>query len=120
MKNAPRKNVVRYKPTERGKKINVELSGWWYAGCPTCGLRMTVTEMNRHCQDCSTLGPYGRPLWDRESDPKTCCLAFSEPITDKDTLQNYRCGGDTPWWLCSGCHRTHPYNPNDPTRGGKA
>ncbi|MFP5367351.1 MAG: hypothetical protein ACLGIS_10960 [Actinomycetes bacterium] len=114
MKHAARKNVVKFKPTVKQPALKVELKGWWYAGCPQCGLRMTTSSDDRICQDCSTLGPYGRPLWDRESDPKTCCLMHSAPITDVQVLQNYRCGGGTAWWLCSGCSRTHPYDPKHP------
>jgi len=106
--------------SEAQREAQASLTGWWYAGCPGCGRRMTTSDNTKVCQDCSTLGPYGRPLWDRESDPKTCCFLYCAPITDPRVLQNYRCGGDTPWWLCSGCRRTHPYDPTDETRGGKA
>ena len=123
MSGMRRKHVVNFLPAQKSAAKEVQLSGWWYIGCPSCGRRMSTSESahaTKVCQDCSTTGPYGRPLWDRESDPKTCCLLYSQPITDPRVLQNFRCGGGTPWWLCSGCQRTHPYDPNDPTRGGRA
>ncbi len=115
-----RKHVVKFLPAQRRAAAEVELKGWWYAGCAGCGLRTMTTHARVLCQECSPLCPYDRPLWDRASDPKTCCLLSSAPITETSVLQNYRCGGDTPWWLCSGCHRTHPYDPQDPSRGGRA
>lgn len=115
-----RKHVVKFLPAQRSAAAAVDLKGWWYVGCPGCGLRTMVNRNDAVCQDCSTLGPYGRPLWDRNGDPLACCYVLSAPITETSVLQNFRCGGDTPWWLCSGCQRAHPYDPQDTTRGGRA
>ena len=120
MSTVRRKHKVNFLPAQKTAREGVALSGWWYAGCPSCGLRLTTSSLVSVCQDCDDLGPYGRPEWDRMSDPQVCCLRLARPITDPKVLQNYRCGGDTPWWLCSGCSRAHPYDPNDPTRGGRA
>jgi len=91
----------------------VNLDGRWHAhGCGRCGLRYADS-----CDDslddgvcASCRGGRPRPLWDRNSDPALCCLEESRLAT-VEQRRTYLLVGQSTWWICQVCKRTHPYNP---------
>jgi hypothetical protein len=81
-------------------------------GCVQCGQlyndACSSPHDNARCQLCRT--GYRRPLWERDMDPISCCRINSRKARTEDR-DRYALGGETEWWLCRSCARTHPYDP---------
>lgn len=109
-------DVTGIKPS-KPKRLD-QLAGRVHAhACTQCSRRYCDAcrdpRTNDRCRDCSH-APYGRSTWDIGGDPMACCRVHCAPATQED-MEIHRCAGDTPWWLCRQCHRTHPYDPTTDT-----
>lgn len=90
------------------------LKGVHSHGCSGCSSYYTdacqTPLINQLCKDCRPDMPHGRPSWDRDRDPLPCCRAEVRLATAQQLL-TFRLGGNTAWWICTSCVRTHPYDP---------
>lgn len=69
--------------------------------CRTCGLRYGChcgdPQVNGQCSQCR-LGQE-RPLWDRNHDPRPCCVTAQHVLFGEDVLK-YALAGPGPWFRC--------------------
>jgi hypothetical protein len=83
--------------------------------CVDCGLRYEdpcwEPRTNGSCG--CTLEHHTRPVWLRDRDPKDCCRLYSRLITDVTELEKYALAGNSDWWQCQHCFRSHPNNPTE-------
>ncbi len=84
----------------------------WHV-CPRCKQRYedacAEAGTNRHCIQCRT--GKGWQLLRKDREPRDCCVAHSQLITDKKELARLSLAGDTSWWKCKPCGRTQGYDP---------
>lgn len=96
-----------------------KLTGRHGHACLVCGLRYSDNCQdpwrNARCADCDETRMYGRAAWDVDSDPKDCCRDRFREATEAERRM-HSCGGETAWWICVGCCRTHPYQPSSTNR----
>jgi len=98
------------------KKITrFKIEGYHCHRCVLCGLRYSDwcadPWVNARCRDCAGQ-LYGRSIVDHNADPKDCCRTNEcRPCTTQQR-QSYRLAGETNWWICPVCCRTHPYQPS--------
>jgi hypothetical protein len=83
--------------------------------CIDCNLRYEDAchepRVNATC-GCKTR-LHNRPVWLRDKDPQECCRLYSVEVTDPVILERYALGGDTPWFMCQTCFRSHPVDPRE-------
>jgi hypothetical protein len=93
-----------------------KLNGTWHAhGCSRCKTRYEdscqTPEKDALCADCRSPGSGWTMLIENRS-PKDCCFALSRVAT-KEELARYRLAGQSAWWICRACARTHPFQPKE-------
>jgi hypothetical protein len=94
--------------------VAAKMAGKYHAhGCSDCGLRYAdacqYPLVNELCQLCRGRE---RPLWERSTDPADCCFENSRLVGAVEASRFFL-GGDTLWFKCRVCARTHPFDPKE-------
>ena len=68
------------------------------------------------CRLCASDGTNVDPWWPEARLPRECCMEDSKRLNpdwkgDRATMKSYKLAGRGPWWQCSTCGRTHPFDP---------
>jgi hypothetical protein len=105
---------VASEPARKGSKKTVH----WHA-CRRC--RLTCYEdncdtppINALCTSCR--GGRAWQLLVEGRKPRPCCREQAR-LVRKDEKATYRLAGDTLWFICPTCARTHPYDPKREPEG---
>ena len=106
-----RRSLINFAPTSKAATSVRTLDGRQHKhSCRTCrGIYTDAcgeASQNGHCSACLT--GHERPLWDKDLDPRPCCVG-SQMMEDRTEVVRYALGGPGPWYQCSTCSRQHPY-----------
>lgn len=82
-------------------------------GCITCHDRYddacATPAVNAQCLNCVTGRPVRMAILMLGQMPKDCCRVHCRRPT-KDERERYSLAGDAPWFICSVCKLTHPFD----------
>lgn len=107
--------IKQHAPVARQVK-RFKIEGYHCHRCQECERRYSDycadPWMNARCRDCAGQ-MYGRSIVDGNAEPAECCRrpGALRPCTTAQR-QAYRLAGETSWWICRTCCRTHPYQPS--------
>lgn len=112
MSGLRRKAVVKSKPRDRQRKINLnDLVGvrhMHFCSDRDCRLvyedSCTEPESSGLCDYCRT---GSRSAYMPVRDPQECCLDNCKQVTDPNRLVTFQLAGPGPWFQCKTCARCH-------------
>jgi hypothetical protein len=109
------RHVAKTSTVVRASKTRRVPKGGHAHGCVSCSKRYEdgceTPLVNAYCSECRKV-PHPRPVWQTNSDPIGCCYENSR-LMGVEVMFQFSLGGDTDWYRCRSCSRTHPFNPQE-------